>query len=87
MRQVIETIGTVPPGIYPPEVIDPDIRWVQGRIESIIRADRSWKVAEPLTLTVLSEVDRTYRIHCVLDTESGDIPILPGDPRPDPSTS
>jgi hypothetical protein len=82
MRKTFERTGTIAPD-------DPD--WLApinaahaaifAEIEATVRADRSWKVAEPLSLTV-PEGETTWRLHCTLDTETGDEPILPGDPVP-----
>lgn len=59
--------------------IEPPLAEIRAEAEALIRADRSWKVTDPITL-MLSDDWKSWRIHCTLDTETGDTPILPGDP-------
>lgn len=84
MRQVVEATGTVPPDVDLPSVVFPAADWVRDRVAEIVRSDRRWKLAEPLTVTIADAATRAYRVHCTLDTEAGDVPILPGDPVPGP---
>ena len=86
MRQTIERTGAVPdhPDAWLP-TFEPSLLVVWAVAVAAIRADRSWKFAKPVTLTV-SPDPTTWRIHCVLDTEAGLIPILPGDPVPSDRT-
>lgn len=82
MRRTIERTGTIDPA-------DPD--WlapihaaaaeVAAEAEAAIRADRTWRMAEAPMLSILGD-ETSWRVHCVLDTEEGLVPILPGDPVP-----
>lgn len=71
MRRVIERAGTVPEGCTDPiAFLGAEAKAVRSEALGLMRGDPRWKILVSPTMDV-SDATRTYRVHCVLDTEEG----------------
>lgn len=84
-RHVIDATGTIPPDCPDPmAAIRAAVDEVWSKAVRIIRDDRRWKVLPDANGIAgphvqINDDGTAYRVHVVLDTEAGMMPILEGD--------